>query len=501
MKKKVILVIRDWWWYRQESFQNAIFEANTSFEDFVQKDYPFTLLSASGEAVWLPDWVVWNSEVWHLTIWSWRIVYQSLLRINNSIKNWDFYKNRHFLSLFGYCQNNNKNLHILGLLQQAWVHSHINHLFALLDLAQKFKLKNIYLHIFTDWRDSPVNDWINQVKKLLDYIKKYSNIKIATVSWRFYSMDRDKRRDRTQKAYNAIVYWKSDIKFNNLLSFLENNYKNNITDEFIIPSVYNWYNWFEEWDWVLFFNFRTDRPRQLTKVIIEPVFDGFDRKYLPVKFVAMTKYYSNMNWKVAFDDISMKNILWEVVSKNWLKQLRISETEKYAHVTFFFNWQQEQAFEWEDRILIPSPKVETYDQTPQMSIDKLNNKIIDNIKLQKYDLIVTNLVNLDLVWHTWNFEAIKKAVEYVDNSCKKIVEFWQKFWYSIILTADHWNAEDQTEKWKTSHTTNPVPFILIDNDFKNIKLKFWMWLKDIAPTILKLLWIDKPKEMTWDSIF
>jgi len=498
------LVIRDGWWYRKSCENNAICQWDTFFTDKLMKNYPNTLLDASGEAVGLPKWFMWNSEVWHMTIWSGRVSFQSLVRINKSIEEWEFFKNKNLLEIVNNCKKSKSFLHLMWLLQVQWVHSHIDHLFAILDFCKRCNFENVLIHIITDWRDSPVNESLLHIKSLEDKIKKIWLGKIVTIGGRFFAMDRDKRRDRTLSYYKCIVDWLVDLSldnavFENVLETVNGCHQNQETDEFIRPRKLKWYEWFNENDWVLFFNFRTDRTRQITQAIVEDEFVGFERTKKNINFLAMTQYYKPMNWKVMFDEPNLDNLLWEVISNNWYRQLRISETEKYAHVTFFFNWQKEEPFENEDRILIDSPKVKTYDLKPEMSVFELKDKLVENIKKNKYNLIVTNFVNWDMVWHTWISEAIKKAVHSVDVCLEETVNVALEFGYDVLVFADHGNAEDQTIEWRTSHTTNPVPFIYISKN-KNVVLKSWKGLKDIAPTVLEIMSIKKPKEMTWESI-
>ncbi len=506
--KKVIVLIRDWRWYRKDCKLNAICEWDTHNTDKLMQEYPNILLEASWEAVWLPKWYQWNSEVWHMTIWSGRIIFQSLARINKSIEDKSFFKIPELLEWIKLCKKNNKTLHLLWLLQTQWVHSHINHLYAILELCKKIDFKNVLIHIFTDWRDAPVTESKKHIKELKNKLNILWFWKIATISWRFFAMDRDNRRDRIEKVFNCVSEWiveknsNNDIPnvFSDPIEIINISHINWETDEFILPKKLKWYNWINENDTVVFWNFRTDRTRQLTKSLIEKDFFWFKRKYKKINFIAMTQYYIPMNGKVLFKDVEFKNILWEIVSKKWYRQLRISETEKYAHVTFFFNCQNEIPFDNEDRILINSPKVETYDLKPEMSVYEIKDKLIENIQKNKYELIITNFVNWDMVWHTWKYEAIQKAVKAVDIAIEDVIEVALKNDYVILIFWDHWNAEDQTEKRKTSHTTNPVPFIFVSNDKKLIELKKWWWLSDIAPTVLDIMWIEKPLEMTWNSL-
>ncbi|MBD3311993.1 2,3-bisphosphoglycerate-independent phosphoglycerate mutase [archaeon] len=496
---KVILVIRDGWGYRKSSYKNAIKQTSTPNAEELMKNYPSAIIKASGEAVGLPDGYQGNSEVGHLTIGSGRIIPQSLTRINNSIKEGSFFENKAFLKAVNNCKKNNSSLHLMGLLQVEGVHAHKDHLFALLDLCKKEGLKDVYVHVFTDGRDSPPTDSPKHVKSLKKKIKKTGIGVIATISGRYYAMDRDKRWQRTKKAYDCIVKGEAKNVFKKPVKAIKESYKQGVTDEFLIPLKHEGYDGIKENDSIIFYNYRTDRPRQLTKAIVEDEFKHFKRDSPKVFFVAMTEYYKD-NLRAAFKDIKVKNLLGEVIADKGLKQLRISETEKYAHVTFFFNGQVEKPYKNEDRILIPSPKVSTYDLKPEMSVYKITKRLVKEIKKDKYHLIVVNLVNGDMVGHTGVVKAIKKAVSDVDKCVGRIVKEGLANDYSLIIFADHGNAEDQREKWLTSHTINPVPCMLVSSKFKNYKLQSNSGLKDVAPTTLDLMGIKKPEEMTGKSM-
>jgi 2,3-bisphosphoglycerate-independent phosphoglycerate mutase len=501
MHKPVILIIRDGWGYRKDKKDNFIAEAKTQFTDKIMKGYPNTLLECSGEAVGLPPGYQGNSEVGHMTIGSGRIIFQSLERINKSIGDGDFFKNKSFLGAIDNCKKNKSKLHIIGLLQDEGVHSHKDHLYALLELCKKEDFKNVFVHVITDGRDSPPTKAVSNVKELSLKLKKLGFGSIATVSGRYYTMDRDKRWERTQKAYDCIV--KADAEeFDDAVKLLEKCYAGKETDEFIIPRKSKGYDGLHDKDSFIFYNFRTDRTRQLTQAIVEDKFDGFLRKPIKVYYVAMTQFYKPMNAHVAFEDQSMKNLLGEVVSEAGLKQLRISETEKYAHVTFFFNGQIEQPFANEERILVNSPKVATYDLKPEMSAFEVTEKLVDAIKSGKYDFFVVNLVNGDMVGHTGIEKACVIAAETVDKCVQKITKAILEKKGVALIFADHGNLEDKSPEWQTSHTKNKVPLVLVSNDskLKKIKLKEGKGLKDIAPTVLKLFDIKKPSEMTGESL-
>ena len=497
-KEKVILIIRDGWGYRKDKRLNAIAGAKTPVDDCLRKEYPSNLIQASQEAVGLLRGFQGNSEVGHLTIGSGRIINQSLTRINKSIKDGSFYKKKEILKAISNCKKNNSTLHLIGLLQEEGVHSHINHLFAILDLCYKKNFKDVFIHAITDGRDSPPKKGIIYLKKTLKKIENIGFGEIVTISGRYYAMDRDKRWQRTKRAYNAIVEGRAKNKFDNSLEELKKCYKNRETDEFIIPRIKSDYKGIKDNDSVIFYNLRTDRPRQLTQAIVEKNFKEWKRKIKKVFFVAMTDYYKPMNAEVIFKEIEIKNTLGEVLSLNKRKQLRISETEKYAHVTFFLNAQKETSFENEDRIIIPSPKVSTYDKKPEMSAKLIVQRLKKEIEKNKYDFIVVNFVNADMVGHSGKRKEIIKAVETVDWAVGETVDCGIKNNYNIMVLADHGNAEDQRKEWKTSHTINPVPLILVSD--KKIKLKNNKGLKDIAPTVLDLMKIKKPKIMTGSSL-
>ncbi len=499
MKEKVILIIRDGWGYSKNIEFNAIAKAKTLVDDKLRLEYPWTIINASGKSVGLPEKYQGNSEVGHLTIGSGRIVKQSLVKINESIKDGSFFKKKELIQLINNCKKNNSFLHVLGLLQQEGVHAHINHLFAILDLCKRNKFKDVLIHVITDGRDSPVNKGEFYLQKLVNKINQVEIGEIVTISGRYYAMDRDKRWQRTRKAYQAIIEGKSKNKFSDPLIRIKECYKKNETDEFIEPSIKKDYQGLKDNDSFLFYNLRTDRPRQLTQAIVEKNFKGWQRKMKKVFFVAMTDYYQSMNARYVFKEDKLKNILGEVLSKNNIKQLRISETEKYAHVTFFFNGQQEKPFKNEDRVMINSPKISTYDKKPEMSIKKIVNRVKKEIQKKQYQFIVINLVNADMVGHSGNFKATIKAVEEVDKAVGEIVTVGLKEKYNLLIVSDHGNAEDQKNKRKTSHTINPVPFISVCYN-KKFRLKKNKGLQDIAPSVLKLMAIKKPKEMTGESI-
>ncbi len=501
-KNPVILIIRDGWGYNKNTVGNYIAEAKTPNQEYFWQNYPHGFLSASGEAVGLMPGYQGNSEVGHLTLGAGRIIYQALPKIHQSIKSGEFFKNKAFLKVINECKKNKTRLHLIGLLQTQGVHSHMVHLLALLDLCAKQKFTAVDIHVITDGRDAPVHESLKHLATLNKKIKQLGFGRIVTVSGRYYAMDRDKRWERTKKAYDCIVDANAP-EFTDAIKDIKISHLAGLTDEFIVPGKLAGYEGMKKGDGVIFFNFRTDRTRQLTQAIIEPDFKGFKRKLVKVNFVAMTQFYKPMPAAVAFPNVDLKNLLGEVVARAGLKQLRISETEKYAHVTFFFNGQREIACKNEDRILIKSPRIATYDLQPEMSVFKISNSLQKEIKKEIYDLIIVNLVNCDMVGHTANRLAIIKAVEAVDKVSGDLVRCGLNHGYTSITLADHGNAENKQGICATSHTINPVPVSIISADKKlqTIKINKKIGQQDVAPTILKLLGVKKPKEMTGKSIY
>lgn len=506
--KPLMLMILDGWGLNPEATGNAILKANTPNFDRLMRHYPNTTLDAAGLAVGLPEGQMGNSEVGHLNIGAGRIVFQDYTRISEDIKNGNFYKNPVLISAMENALKNNKALHLMGLLSDGGVHSHINHLIALLKLAKKYNLKKVYIHAFLDGRDVPPANAGKYIEYIEGVMKEIHLGEIATISGRYYAMDRDRRWDRTEKAYNAIVFGEG-LTARSPLEALHKSYERKETDEFVVPTVIvddknNPKGLVEEGDSIIFFNFRPDRARQLTYAFCNEDFEGFKRKkgFFRVNYVCMTQYNANIkNAKIAYKPEPLKNIFAEVISKAGLRQLRIAETEKYAHVTFFFNGGVEKPFPNEDRILIPSPKVATYDMMPEMSANEVTEKVIEKINEDIYDVIIMNYANTDMVGHTGDFDATVKAVETVDRCMGKVVESVHKKGGTILVTSDHGNAEQMLEyiskEPHTAHTSNKVPLILIGD--KNYLLRAGK-LADIAPTMLQLLNIEKPEEMTGKSL-
>ena len=509
MKNKVMLIIMDGFGLSDEVKGNAIKAAKTPNLDKLFATKPWTRLKCSGNAVGLPEGQMGNSEVGHLNIGAGRIVYQYITRINLSIKDGTFFKNPELVKTIIHCINNNSNLHIFGLLSDGCVHSSLEHLWAILKLAKDNNLNQVYLHVFMDGRDTLPHSGKDFIKQFQKKAKEIDVGKIATISGRYYAMDRDNRWERIEKAYKAIVFGKGNEE-TDPVTVMEKSYENDITDEFVIPTVIkengNPVATVSDNDAIIFFNFRADRARQLTNSFICPDFNKFKiKKINNLLFTTITQYDVRFNEfvNVVFRPIKLTNILGEVLQNNGLRQLRIAETEKYAHVTFFFNGGVEKPFKNEDRILIHSPKVATYDLQPEMSAYLVTDRVIKEINSQKYDVIILNFANCDMVGHTGVFEAAVKAVEAVDRSVGRIVEVVEKNNYNYLITADHGNSEkmlDENENIFTAHTMNDVPIIFCCKDKTDLNLRDDGKLADIAPTMLDILIIDKPEEMTGKSL-
>ncbi len=498
----------DGWGWREEKEGNAILLAGTPNLDALRENYPFTLLKASGEAVGLPEGQMGNSEVGHLNIGAGRIVYQDLTRINLAIKDGSFFENPVLKEAFKRAKETGGKVHLLGLVSDGGVHSHIEHLYALLEFAKREGLcDRTYVHAFTDGRDTPPTSGLKYIRALLAKMAELSCGKIASISGRYYAMDRDKRWERTALAYEALVLGKG-LKAPDPVKAIEEAYARGETDEFIKPTVIvsngKPVATIDDGDVVIFFNFRADRARQLTRALTDPNFKEFPREKFPklAYFVCMTLYDETFDLPVAFPPVHLKNIWGEVVSKAGLYQFRIAETEKYAHVTYFFNGGEEKPFPLEERKLIPSPRdVPTYDLKPEMSAYEVTEEVISRIKTGKYRFIVMNYANGDMVGHTGVLEAAIKAVKVVDECVGKVLEAWRKYTdrAPAIVTADHGNCEmmidPETGEPFTAHTANPVPFYLVDDRFKGASLEKGI-LADIAPTGLYLMGLEIPQEMT-----
>ncbi|KXZ40256.1 phosphoglycerate mutase [Alkalithermobacter thermoalcaliphilus JW-YL-7 = DSM 7308] len=505
MKKPVALVILDGWGVSNSTVGNAIKSAKTPNFDKYISTYPNTTIKTSGMDVGLPHGQMGNSEVGHLNIGSGRIVYQELTRITKSIEDKDFFTNEALSKAIENAKKEGRNLHVMGLLSDGGVHSHIDHLKGILQFAKQEGLKDVYVHAFLDGRDTPPASACQYVEEIENYMKEIGIGKIATVSGRYYAMDRDKRWERTELAYNAMVYGKGQVS-DSALGAVKSSYEKGENDEFVLPTVImegsDPIATIKENDSIIFFNFRPDRARQITRALVDQDFSGFDRKYFETVFVCMTQYdITIQNVDIAFRPEKITNTLGEYLSKKGIKQLRIAETEKYAHVTFFFNGGVEEASEGEDRKLIPSPKVATYDLKPEMSAFEVTDELIKLIDEDKYDFIVLNYANPDMVGHTGVMDAAIKAVETVDTCLGKVVEKIVSLGGSAIITADHGNVEemlDENGQVVTAHSTNEVPCIVITD--KNIALREGGRLSDLAPTVLDIMGFEKPLEMTGQSL-
>ena len=512
MKKRVILIIRDGWGYNKSVEGNAVKLANIPNNDFYEKNYPMTLIKASGKAVGLPEGTQGGSEPGHLTIGAGRIVYQPLDKINISIRNKKFFRNKALLDAIKNCKKHGSNLHLMGLFSDQGVHGTVKHLYPLLKLAKKKGLKNVYVHCFLDGRDVPERSAKKYIQEFLKESKKIGIGRIASIVGRYYSMDRDSNYNRTKKAYDLLVYGKG-FKEKNPIKAIKGAYKRgDKTDYYVKPIILTDENGkplttINNKDSVVFWNYRSDRSRQITSALVTKNFKFFKTEKLNVYFVCMSQYDKRLKLPVAFPQSKVKNNLGKVLAKKGLKQLRIAETEKYAHVTFFFNSQIEKPNKNEDRILIPSPKVPAYDEKPEMSAYGITEKVLVEIKKGKYDFIVINFANGDLVGHSANLKAGIQACEVVDECVGRIVNLSLKYDYTNIITADHGNIEVMfypNGEPCPAHGTNPVPLLIISNDknLKKSKIKLGKncGLKDIAPTILYIMGIKKPNEMTGKSL-
>ena len=502
-KKPIALIIMDGFGCNSDNYGNAIAAADTPNIDKYMKG-PNTIIGASGLDVGLPDGQMGNSEVGHTNIGAGRIVYQMLVKISKSIKDGDFFENPALLSAMDNCKEKNSALHLMGLLSPGGVHSHMEHLYGLLEMAKRNGLEKVYVHAFLDGRDEPPSSAAEFMSETCDKIKEIGVGSVATISGRFYAMDRDNAWDRVEKAYNAMVLGDGvDANGKCPVQAIKDSYANEVTDEFMLPTVTDKNGMIKENDSVIFFNFRPDRARQITRAFVDPEFKGFERKngFFPVNFVCMAQYDAAMpNVSVAFPPEALKMTLGEYLSKLGKTQLRIAETQKYAHVTFFFNGGEEKQFDGEDRILIKSPDVETFDMKPEMSAYEVTDAVVDAINSDKYDVIILNYANCDMVGHTGIFDAAKAAVEAVDTCVGRMVDAIQAKGGVALITADHGNADKMYEpdgSAFTAHTTNPVPFIVVGYD---CELRDGGVLADIAPTILQILEVPQPEEMTGKSL-
>jgi 2,3-bisphosphoglycerate-independent phosphoglycerate mutase len=504
MNKKVILMILDGWGKSPDPKVSAIDNANTPFIDSLYKKYPNASLRTDGLNVGLPEGQMGNSEVGHMNLGAGRIVYQDLVKINLALKNRTLAQEKVLINAFDYAKTNNKNVHLLGLVSNGGVHSHINHLFGLLDATNAYGLPNVFVHAFTDGRDVDPKSGFGFITELENYLKK-GTAKLASVTGRYYAMDRDNRWERIKLAYDALVNGQGELS-SNIPSSIQKNYDTDVTDEFIKPIINadtngNPITTIKEDDVVIFFNFRTDRGRELTNALTQTDFHEYNMHKLNLYYVTLTNYdetFKGIN--VVFNKDNLKDTLGEVLEKHNKKQIRIAETEKYPHVTFFFSGGREKSFVGETRILRNSPKVATYDLQPEMSAFELKDALIPELEKGEVDFVCLNFANGDMVGHTGVMEAAIKACEAVDKCVKEVITSALKNDYTTLLIADHGNCETMINpdgSPNTAHTTNPVPIILIDKNLKHIKDGV---LADLAPTILKLIGIEKPEVMSRNSL-
>ena len=481
---------------------NAIAAANKPNLDRLFGGSPITQIGASGMDVGLPDGQMGNSEVGHTNIGAGHIVYQELTRITKSIQDGPFFENEAFVSAVENAKNNGGALHLIGLLSDGGVHSHITHLYGLLELAKRRGLTKVYVHALLDGRDVPPSSGKDYVEACAKKMGELGVGEIATVMGRYYAMDRDNRWERVEKAYAAMVYGEG-VQAGDPVQAVADSYAQGVTDEFVVPAVCSRSGKIQANDSVIFFNFRPDRAREITRTFVDPDFSGFERRngFFPLTYVCMTQYDATMpNVQVAFKPESLVNTFGEYISQQGLKQLRIAETEKYAHVTFFFNGGVEKQYEGEDRILVKSPQVATYDLQPEMSAYEVTDKLVDAIHSKKYDVIILNYANCDMVGHTGVFDAAKAAVEAVDQCVGRVTEAVAQEGGVTLITADHGNADkmvDEDGSPFTAHTTNPVPFCVVGYP---CKLREGGRLADIAPTMLQILGLPQPKEMDGKSL-
>jgi 2,3-bisphosphoglycerate-independent phosphoglycerate mutase len=516
--KPVVLMILDGWGAAPPSKSNAITIAKTPAVSSFIKTYPAMTLQASGEAVGLSWGEIGNSEVGHLNLGSGKLIYQNLPRINKLISDESFFENEKFLEAIEHAKKNKSKLHLMGLISSGGVHSHIDHMFALLDLCAREKFKEVYIHGFLDGRDMPYNSGIDFINKIQAKTAELKIGKIATLSGRFYAMDRDNHWDRIALAYDAMVNGKSAETFADPVEAIEASYGKKIYDEEFVPTVITHGNkpiaLIEDKDSLIFFNFRADRAREITKAFVLPGFEKFPREYFKkLDFVCMTEYEKDLPASVALETEQIEQPIARVISANGLKQLHIAETEKYAHVTFFFNGGTEKEFGGEERILVPSPRVASYVEKPEMSAKEVTKKLVEAVIADKFDFIVVNFANCDIVGHTGDLKATVKAVETVDSCVKKIVEVVLAKGGVALITADHGNAEElvnmQSGEIDKEHSTYPVPFIIISKEWEgenaglrevpNGDLSLVQpsgLLSDVAPTILKIMNLPQPEEMT-----
>lgn len=499
MSKKAVLMILDGWGMGRKDETDGIYLANTPFIDSLYQKYPHSTLVTYGEAVGLPKGQMGNSEVGHLNIGAGRIVYQDLLRIDNAIKDKSFYTNSALLAAIDFAKKHNKTIHLMGLVSKGGVHSSQEHVYALVELLQKHNVEKSFLHAFTDGRDCDPKSGLAYMEEMEHFLSD-KNTKIASVIGRYYAMDRDKRWERIKKAYDLLVFGKGENQ-TSASEALKTSYQNNITDEFIEPQIINSAGTISEGDVVICFNFRTDRCREITDVLTQNNFPEFQMEKKELYYVTMTNYDSTFeNVHVAYDKENLKMTMGEVMEKNGQKQIRIAETEKYPHVTFFFSGGRENEFVGEKRIMVSSPKVATYDLQPEMSAPEVTEKICIELQKGEVDFVCLNFANGDMVGHTGVPEAIIRACETVDSCAEKVVNAGLQNGYSFIIIADHGNADNMKNADgtpNTAHSMNPVPCIILDDRFDRINDGA---LEDVAPSLLKIMGIEQPIEMTGKSL-
>ncbi len=503
-KKTTVLMILDGYGMESKVEGNAIAQAKKPVMDKLMSMYPVVKGEASGLAVGLPDGQMGNSEVGHTNIGAGRIVYQMLVKISKAIKDGDFFENKALVAAMDNCKKNGSALHLMGLLSPGGVHSHMEHLYGLVEMAKRNGLEKVYVHCFLDGRDVPPSSAAEYMEEAAAKLKEIGVGKIATIAGRFYAMDRDNAWDRVEKAYNALVFG-DGVEETCPVQAVKNSYANGVTDEFMLPTVIEKDGMIKENDSVVFFNFRPDRARQITRAFVDPDFAGFTRRngFFNTTFVCMAQYDAEMpNVLVAFPPEELTMTFGEYLAKNGKTQLRLAETQKYAHVTFFFNGGEEKQFEGEDRILVNSPKVATFDMQPEMSAYEVADKLVEAINSEKYDVIVVNFANPDMVGHTGIMEAAIKAIEAVDECVGKAYDALMAKNGQMFICADHGNAEkliDADGTPFTAHTTNPVPFVLVNYD-EAYTLREGGCLADIVPTLIEMMGMEQPKEMTGKSL-
>ncbi|MBR1824056.1 MAG: 2,3-bisphosphoglycerate-independent phosphoglycerate mutase [Ruminococcus sp.] len=501
-KKPVALIIMDGFGYNPDTYGNAIAAAKKPNIDKYLETCPNTIIGASGLDVGLPDGQMGNSEVGHTNIGAGRIVYQMLVKISKDIKDGTFFNNKAILGAMENCKAKGSALHLMGLLSPGGVHSHMEHLYGIVEMAKKNGLDKVYIHAFLDGRDVPPSSAAEYMEEAVAELNKIGVGKVATISGRFYAMDRDNAWDRVEKAYAALVYGEG-VKETDPVQAIKNSYANEVTDEFMLPTVIEGGAKIQADDSVIFFNFRPDRARQITRSFVDPEFTGFERKngYFPVTFVCMAQYDATMpNVSVAYPPEQLTMTMGEYLAKLGKTQLRIAETQKYAHVTFFFNGGEEKQFDGEDRILIKSPDVPTFDLKPEMSAYEVCDAVVEAINSDKYDVIILNYANCDMVGHTGIFDAAVKAVEATDECVGRMVDAILAKGGAALITADHGNADKMMEPDGspfTAHTTNPVPLIAVGVEGK---LAEGGVLADLAPTMLDIMGVEQPAEMTGKSL-